>query len=432
MATGSVRKKGDMYYYRFYVEDEVTGKRKQVERKGTASKRETEALMRKAIEDYEATKIVSKVGNTTVGDLLDRWVQESLVPGHLSNGTVETYEGRVDLIKRHPIAQRKLQTITPEHLQRYVDELCFGYTKPDGTVVPPKSKGYLFQFSAVLRGAFRFAVIPARLLSYNPMEYVEFRYPQEKPDIFGEDEEVEMSSIITHDKYCELVDYLREHNPRALLPVQIAYYTGCRIGEACSLAWTDIDLDEQYLTIRRSVTYSKTRKVLEIDTTKRAKTRTVDYCDTLATILRKAKVEQAKNKLEYGSYYQQNYYKTVNIKSRTYYELYGLPSSEEAPDGYKPISFVCLRPDGKLERPDTMAYALRVARKHIDGLEAFHFHLFRHTYTSNMLDSGASEKDVQEALGHASFKTTSHYAHGNRKRRRTASLNLDKYVSGED
>ncbi len=51
-------------------------------------------------------------------------------------------------------------------------------------------------------------------------------------------------------------------------------------------------------------------------------------------------------------------------------------------------------------------------------------------YTSNMLDSGASEKDVQEALGHASFKMTAHYAHGNRQRRRTASLNLDMYVSG--
>ena len=429
MAKGSVRKKGDMYYYRYYVEDEATGKRKQVERKGTTSKRETEALMRKAIEDYEATKIVSKVGSTTVGDLLDKWVDEYLIPSSLSNGTVDSYQDKVSVIKRHPIAQRKLQTVTAQHLQQYVDSLCYGYTDKDGTVVPPKSKGGMYAYSAVLRGAFRYAVVKARLISHNPMDYVEFRFPQDKPDIFAEDEEVEMSSTISHEKFLEFVDYLRKHNPPALLPVQIAYYTGCRIGEACSLSWTDINLDEQYFTVRRSVKYDTRRRATEIDTPKRAKTRIVDYCDTLASILRKAKTEQARNKLEYGPFYRQNYYQAVKVKNRTYYDLYALPCSEEAPDDYKPIAFVCLRPDGSLERPDTLAYACRSARKHIDGLEAFHFHLFRHTYATNMLDSGASVKDVQEALGHGSSKTTQRYTHGNRDRRRTVSCNIDKYLS---
>ena len=35
-----------------------------------------------------------------------------------------------------------------------------------------------------------------------------------------------------------------KQNP-ALLPIQIAYYTGLRIGEVCALTWQDIDLKEQ-------------------------------------------------------------------------------------------------------------------------------------------------------------------------------------------
>ena len=52
MAKGSVRKKGKKWYYRFYIEDE-SGNRVQKEYPGTESKSETEALLRKAMEDYE-------------------------------------------------------------------------------------------------------------------------------------------------------------------------------------------------------------------------------------------------------------------------------------------------------------------------------------------------------------------------------------------
>ena len=63
MAKGSVRKKGKKWYYRFYVEDE-SGKLVQREFAGTESKSETESLLRKAMEDYEAKKFVAKPENT--------------------------------------------------------------------------------------------------------------------------------------------------------------------------------------------------------------------------------------------------------------------------------------------------------------------------------------------------------------------------------
>ena len=45
----------------------------------------------------------------------------------------------------------------------------------------------------------------------------------------------------------------------------------------------------------------------------------------------------------------------------------------------------------------------RAAKKKVKGLEDFHFHTLRHTYTSNLLSGGAKPKDVQELLGHSEY-----------------------------
>ena len=142
MAKGSVRKKGKKWYYRFFVED-ASGKMVQKEYAGTESKSETEKLLRKALEDYENKKFVAKADSLTVGELLDMWAEEELKTGTLSNGTVENYLGAIRCIKKHPIAERKLKTVTAEHLQSFLDLLTFGGEFPDGKVRKGYSKDYI-------------------------------------------------------------------------------------------------------------------------------------------------------------------------------------------------------------------------------------------------------------------------------------------------
>ena len=282
MAKGSVRKKGKKWYARFYIEDE-SGRKVQKEFVGTESKSETEALLRKAIADYEEKKFVAKSENITVGDMLDMWVEEELKPGNLSNGTVMSYQGTVNRIKQHPIGNRKLKTVTADHLQAYIDFLSFGGTNPDGTTAKALSKGYLRLFSAVLQGAFRFAVFPKRLITFNPMQYVVWRGKKEEYELFSdEDGETASTPTLSYEQYQRLEDFLKKKNNPALLPIQIAYYTGLRIGEVCGLTWQDINLEEQYLTVRRSMRYNGARHKTEIGATKRKKKSPHrGFCDTL-------------------------------------------------------------------------------------------------------------------------------------------------------
>ena len=58
---------------------------------------------------------------------------------------------------------------------------------------------------------------------------------------------------IIHEQYQSLADFLKAKNNPALLPIQIAYCTGLRIGEVCALTWQDIDLKEQCLTVRATM-----------------------------------------------------------------------------------------------------------------------------------------------------------------------------------
>lgn len=231
MAKGSVRKKGKKWYYRFYVED-ASGNLVQKEFAGTENKSETEKLLRQAMEDYEAKRFVAKAENITLGELLDLWAEEELKTGTLSNGTVGNYLQTIGRIKQHPISKRKLKTVTSVHLQEFMDLLSFG-----GTVGDFISKGYSIDyvrsFSAVLQQSFRFAVFLKQFITFNPMQYVVMRHKKEETDLFADETATDRDKVkpLSFEMYRKLIEQLGKRSGDAILPVQIAYFTGLRLGD---------------------------------------------------------------------------------------------------------------------------------------------------------------------------------------------------------
>ena len=429
MAKGSVRKKGKKWYYRFYVED-ASGNLVQKEYAGTESKSETEKLLRQAMEDYESKKFIAKADNITLGQLLDTWAEEELKTGTLSNGTVGTYLQAINRIKQHPVSRRKLKTVTSGHLQQFMDIMSFGGTIED-FVSKGYSKDYVKSFSAVLQQSFRFAVFPKQYITFNPMQYVVMRHKKDDMDLFAEETDTDNGKVnpLSFEQYQKLIAQLGKRSKDAILPVQIAYFTGLRLGEVAGLTWQDINFEEQCLTVRRSVRYNGATHKHEIGLTKRKKVRIVDFGNALADILKKARKQQLKNRMQYGGLYHRNFYREVTEKNRVHYEYYNLGMAEDVPEDYTEISFVCLREDGCLELPATVETACRTAARKVPELEGFHFHTLRHTYTTNLLSNGAQPKDVQELLGHSDVSTTINvYAHATREAKRESAKLLDKVV----
>ena len=425
MAKGSVRKKGKKWYYRFYVED-ASGKLIQREYVGTESKSETEKLLRQAIEDYEEKNFVAKTENITLGELLDIWAEEELKVGALSNGTVELYTHVISRIKRHPIASRKLKTVTADHLQAFMDLLVFGGMEGDFRSAGNYCKDHANKYSAVLNQAFRFAVFPKKFITFNPMQYVVRRNKKEGTDIFNEGD-AEKTHPLTREMYNALLAYLKQHHPDAVLPVQISYYTGLRLGEVAGLTWQDINLKEQYLTVRRSIHFSSKNLRVEIGPTKRGKIRTEDFDSILTKILKEARKQQKKNVWKYRDLYRNCYFKEAPEKNRVYYIYGDYDATESIPEGYREIDLVCRKECGCLLRPATIDTICRLVSKKVPELEGFHFHVLRHTYTTNLLANGALPKDVQELLGHSSVNTTMNvYAHATRESKKAAGRLLDK------
>ena len=102
-------------------------------------------------------------------------------------------------------------------------------------------------------------------MTFNPMQYVKIRHKQETYELFNDDCEDGLTvPTISYEQYKALTDYLKKKDNPALLPIQIAYYTGLWIGEVCALTWQDIDLKEQTITVRRSMRYNGARHKTEV------------------------------------------------------------------------------------------------------------------------------------------------------------------------
>jgi radical SAM protein with 4Fe4S-binding SPASM domain len=111
--------------------------------------------------------------------------------------------------------------------------MSYGGVNPDGTVSPTMSKGYMRRFSAVLQGVFRFAVIPKRFVTFNPMQYVKLRGRKDDTDIFSEDESDAVSTAtISYDQYTKLTDWLRNRKGAeedALRAIKLCVDNGFRV-----------------------------------------------------------------------------------------------------------------------------------------------------------------------------------------------------------
>lgn len=396
--TGGTRKRGSTWSYYFDL-GKVDGKRQKKEKGGFKTKKEAEAALAKAINEYNNAGAVFEPTEITVADYLDQWYDLYCKP----NLKYNTQVGYLRIMEGHlkpKFGQYRLKAITSAVLQEYANDL-----KMNGL-----SKSHIVGILSVMGASLDYAVEPMHYLSSNPMRYVKYPKVEKKP---------RERIILTLDDWQRIIDRFPPGS-RYYIPLMIGFYTGLRISEAFALTWDDIDLDKRTITVSKQVVKrnfgADVRKAVEKKGKKELKSswyftspktaasqRTVHFGDTLYKALRTERSAQMENELKYSEYYTIHVLKKeLDEKGNDMFRI--IPVQKCLNSALPRVYMVCIAENGEYTSTDSFKYCARIVHKEL--LLAFDYHSLRHTHATLLIESGADVKDVQTRLGHTNIQTT--------------------------
>ena len=367
LQTGSVRKKGSQWYYRFRIKDQ-DGNWKMHEFKGGQTKAETTFMLKQALEEYRQDGSIFYAGSLTVGQLADMWYNAEIENSNLTTNGKYGYKNVINNIHNNPFSQIKLKDLTIEDIQEYVDGLYFGvYDNEGNQIAKPYAKATMRKFFLVLNNMFKYAVYPKKLLRENLMQYVKKRKVAKDNSLFGNSNEAKIQTI-THQEFLKIINYLSsvEDYCYLALPIQIAYHTGMRAGEVCGLTWDDIDFETGMLIISKTLYYKTMNDYKFVEPKTQASNRTIYIDADTIKELQEWKAVQAKVLPNCG--FVLSYNSTPTSKTT-------LPRA--------------------LEKLANLA-----------GVHRIKIHALRHSHASLLISMGENPLLIKERLGHEKIQTT--------------------------
>ena len=171
------------------------------------------------------------------------------------------------------------------------------------------------------------------------------------------------------------------------LAILVCLYSGLRIGEICALRWEDIDLNNKYIVVNKTVQriqqiqvpYRATKTILTVTPPKTDKAiRKIPISSVLYSILSK--------------YYEQNY------RSSKHYVL--------------------VNKNNDMIDPRSIQYQFKELIKKIK-ITQITFHGLRHTFATRCIELGMDIKTLSEILGHSNVSTTMNiYVHSTEQQKK--------------
>ena len=184
-------------------------------------------------------------------------------------------------------------------------------------------------------------------------------------------------------------------NIRAL--VELAIFTGMRRGEIVGLKWSDIDFENQSVSVKRSIYKPKDGKALEKEPKSKSSIRTIYIPEHLIKTLREYKLHQDRHISFMG-------------------------------DAWNKLDYIFTEEDGMVMNPQTPTrqFSNFLKRHNIRHLK---FHGLRHTSATMLLANGCDIKTVSSRLGHADIETTGIYVHALPSSDKAAAKTFDTFIS---
>jgi integrase len=363
---GGVRKRGKVWYYYFNI-GSIKGKFKKVERIGGRTKAEAQDALRKALNEYE-TGFIEPI-KTTLEDYLVDWLENQIKPTRKIN-TYDRYQSIVYKRVIPKIGHVKLKDLKPIHIESFIN-----HERKTGI-----SESSLQTIYGVINAALNRAM-KLRIIIENPCKYVN-RPKREKfvANTLTIEEFRAMIALLNLKKYN---DYLFH------LALNIVLELGIRRGELAGLEWSDINFEENTLTIKNNLIYTHGKTYMGTPKTEDS-ARTIYFSDNLRILLEAHKLVQEAHRIEYDTLYHVNEY-----------------------DG-KPYSLIMTWENGKHVHP--LYYTQRISRLLVplNITRTIRFHDLRHTNATLLLSEGIDFKTIQTRLGHTDIYTTLNlYSHVN-------------------
>ncbi|MDD5127587.1 MAG: site-specific integrase [Dehalococcoidales bacterium] len=308
----------------------------------TSSIRKAKDRLSELVHQME-TGTLPKPSKTTVGQFLDRWLNEYARP-NLAPRTTEGYEHMIRKYIVPNLGTIYLTALKPEHLLKYYSDLRA--TGLSGRTV--------HHHHVTLHGALK-AAVKWGLMVRNPAASID-------PPRF---DKPEMHTISEED----LQRFLDAAQQTEYYPLfYTALFTGMRRSELLALRWLDVDLILCQIHITRSLHHLRTGETVFRPTKTAKSRRSVALSPSTVQILHEYKAKQENERLHAGKLLQED-----------------------------DLIFPWL--------PDTVTHAwLKLARR--VGLNGVRFHDARHTHASLLLKQNVHPAVVQQRLGHASIATT--------------------------
>ena len=378
---GYLGEKKDKYYMIFSFND-ISGKRNLKWVATGFSVKGNKTRAQKMLDDYLANaEFVKKIenqanevyrektdvnidGKTTFMDYLDKWLD--IRKTYLAPVTFRGYKIIVNLMRQYFDKKNILLTdIRPLHIESY-----YQYMRGRGN-----SANTVLHHHNLLRKALDYAM-KTDLIQTNPADKIE------RPKIANY-----MATFANRDEIGKILEAYKGHGHE--IAIYLAAYYGLRRSEVLGLRWQSIDFKNDKITINHKVEemFGKDKIGNEIihksDILKNTSSyRTMPLFPKIKEMLLKVQERIAKDRERLGDLYSE-----------------------------KHLDYVCLDYCGQIIKPSTLSQSFPYILSK-NGLKKIRFHDLRHSCASLMLAEGVPMKQIQDWLGHSTFKTTADvYSH---------------------
>lgn len=342
--------------YRYTVDVNQDGVRKQKKKSGFLRKKDAEEDLRKLLIEVDKGAYIEP-SKETFASYIDYWFKAHYIKRiKASTQSSRNYLLEKHLIRENPFAEKQLSKVTVEDIDSlYNLKLDEGY-----------STSYIRKMHHILTLAFTQAVRWKKVM-HNPAVSADPPSVRTKEVAIWSKEEIHL-----------FLETCRKE--RLYIAFLLAIYTGMRRGEILGLKWNDIDFRSNSLQVNRTLSYVQGEGYLFTTPKTTRSKRKIPLSNLVIAELKEHRRNQEVQKKVTGEMYQDQ-------------------------------DLVVCTGNGSAQDPRNL---LRVTNRIIKqaGVRAIRFHDLRHTHASILLSEGVDLVKVSARMGHTSPKTTLEiYAH---------------------